>query len=211
MVKKKAPEQEPDRYDETTENKTDNNNLNDTGQPVSEYPPAGEPGYTEEGEAKSEQQSSDKVVKEEKLFEEKLAEMQDRYLRLSAEFDNFRKRTLREKMELSKYATEDILFKIIPVMDDFERAIANIENTADCSAIKSGIDLIYGKFADFLKQNGIREIESLNTAFNVDLHDAVAKTPVEDESMKGKIVDVVKKGYYLQDKIIRHAKVVVGE
>jgi molecular chaperone GrpE len=211
MVKKKAPEQEPDRYDETTENKADNYNLNNTGQPVSEYPPAGEPGNTEEGEAKSEQQASDKVVKEEKFFEEKLAEMQDRYLRLSAEFDNFRKRTLREKMELSKYATEDILFKIIPVMDDFERALANIENTADCSAVKSGIDLIYGKFADFLKQNGIREIESLNTAFNVDLHDAVANMPVEDESMKGKIVDVVKKGYYLQDKIIRHAKVVVGE
>ncbi len=77
--------------------------------------------------------------------------------------------------------------------------------------MKSGIDLIYGKFTDFLKQNGIREIESLNTPFNVDFHDAVAKTPVEDEKMKGIIVDVVKKGYYLQDKVIRHAKVVVGE
>jgi molecular chaperone GrpE len=198
-------------HDETAENKVYNNNLIDSGQPVSEYPPAGESGNTEEGETKSEQQASDKVVKEEKLYEEKLAEMQDRYLRLSAEFDNFRKRTLREKMELAKYATEDILLKIIPVMDDFERALATMENAADCSAVKSGIDLIYCKFTDFLKQNGIREIESLNTAFNVDLHDAVANTPVEDESMKGKIVEVVKKGYYLQDKIIRHAKVVVGE
>jgi molecular chaperone GrpE len=211
MMKKKAPEKEPERHDQTVDNKMDNNNLNDADQTVSEVPPAGEPGNMEEGEARSEQQASDKVVKDEKLFEEKLAEMQDRYLRLSAEFDNFRKRTLREKMELAKYATEDILLKIIPVMDDFERALANMENAAECSAVKSGIDLIYGKFTDFLKQNGIREIESLNTAFNVDLHDAVANTPVEDESMKGKIVEVVKKGYYLQDKIIRHAKVVVGE
>jgi molecular chaperone GrpE len=211
MVKKKAPEQEPERHEETADNKLDNNNVTESGQTVSEVPPAVEPGTIEGGEAKREEPASDKVVKDEKLFEEKLAEMQDRYLRLSAEFDNFRKRTLREKMELSKYATEEILLKIIPVMDDFERALANMENAADCAAVKTGIELIYGKFTDFLKQNGIREIESLNTAFNVDLHDAVAKTRVEDESMKGKIVDVVKKGYYLQDKIIRHAKVVVGE
>lgn len=211
MVKKKAPEQEPERHVEPADNKVDNNNLNDADQFGSVASPAGESLNLNEGESKSEEPESDKAVKDEKLFEEKLAEMQDRYLRLSAEFDNFRKRTLREKMELAKYATEDILIKIIPVMDDFDRAMANMENAADCSAIKSGIDLIYSKFTDFLKQNGIREIESINTAFNVDLHDAVAKTPVEDENMKGKIIDVVKKGYYLQDKIIRHAKVVVGE
>lgn len=211
MVKKKAPEQEPDRHEETADNKVDSNNVNEAGQSGSEVPPIGEPSTTEGGEAKSEGSASDKVVKDEKSFEEKLAEMQDKYLRLSAEFDNYRKRTLREKMELAKYASEDILLNIIPVMDDFERALSNMENSADCAAVKSGIDLIYGKFTDFLRQNGISEIESMKLPFNVDLHDAVAKTPVEDENMKGKIIDVVKKGYYLKDKIIRHAKVVVGE
>jgi molecular chaperone GrpE len=211
MMKKKTPEQEPERHDETADNKVYNNIIDDAGQTGSAVTPAEEPTEQEEGQAKGEEKTSDKVVTEEKSFEEKLAEMQDKYLRLSAEFDNYRKRTLREKMEISKYASEDILLRILPVMDDFERAISNMETAVDCAAVKSGVDLIYGKFIDFLKQNGIREIESLNTPFNVDIHDAVAKTPVEDEKRKGIIVDVVKKGYYLQDKVIRHAKVVIGE
>jgi molecular chaperone GrpE len=137
--------------------------------------------------------------------------MQDKYIRLSAEFDNYRKRTLREKIELSRYATEDLLSKIIPLMDDFDRALAHMETATDCAAMKDGIDLIYNKFSEFLKQNGIREIESMNISFNVDLHDAVAKVPVQEEEKKGKVVDVVQKGYYLQDKVLRHSKVVVGE
>jgi molecular chaperone GrpE len=153
---------------------------------------------------------SDKEVKDISA-EEKLAEMQDRYLRLSAEFDNYRKRTLREKMELIKHAGENILISIIPVMDDFERALKLMETASDCVAMKSGIDLIYNKLSDFLKQNGLKEIESLNNDFNVDLHDAVTKVPVQDESMKGKVVDVVLKGYWLHDKVMRHSKVVVGE
>jgi molecular chaperone GrpE len=136
--------------------------------------------------------------------------MQDRYIRLSAEFDNYRKRTLREKMDLSKYAGENLLLGIIPLMDDFERALQHMDTTTDCEALKAGIDIIYGKFSDFLKQNGIKEIESLNSNFNVDLQEAVAKVPVEEEK-KGKVVDVVQKGYYLQDKVLRFAKVVVGE
>jgi molecular chaperone GrpE len=154
---------------------------------------------------------ADKVVTEARLAEEKLAEMQDKYIRLSAEFDNYRKRTLREKIELSKYASEDLLLKIIPIMDDFDRAMTHMESTTDTAAIKDGIDLIYNKFSDFLKQNGIREIESLNNSFNVDLHDAIAKVPVQEDEKKGKVVDVIQKGYYLQDKVIRHSKVVVGE
>jgi molecular chaperone GrpE len=143
--------------------------------------------------------------------EEKLAEMQDRYLRLSAEFDNYRKRTLREKMELTKSAGESILLSIIPVMDDFERAMKVMESATDCVAIKSGMGLIYNKFGEFLKQNGIKEIESVNTPFDVDLHEAITKVPVQDESMKGKVVDVVVKGYWLHDKVMRFSKVVVGE
>ena len=154
---------------------------------------------------------TDKVVSEVRIVEEKLAEMQDKYIRLSAEFDNYRKRTLREKMELSKYAEENLLLKIIPLMDDFDRALSHMDTATDCVAMKSGIDLIYGKFQDFLKQNGIKEIESFNSVFNVDLHEAVAKVSVQDEDKKGKVVDVVQKGYFLQDKVLRFSKVVVGE
>ncbi len=154
---------------------------------------------------------SDKEASQTVNLEAKLAEMQDRYLRLSAEFDNYRKRTLREKIELTKHAGEDILVSLIPVMDDFERALKLMESAADSVAMKEGIDLIYNKFSDFLKQNGIKEIDSLNSDFNVDLHEAVSKIPVEDESLKGKVVDVVLKGYYLHDKVMRYSKVVVGE
>ena len=156
-------------------------------------------------------EGTDKVSTPDKSFEEKLAEMQDRYLRLSAEFDNYRKRTLREKMELTKYASENILMKLLPFMDDFERALNNSADAKDCNAVREGIDLIHTKFVDFLKQNGVTEVEALNCAFNFDLHDAVGKVQVEDENMKGKIVDVVLKGYFLQDKVIRHSKVIVGE
>ena len=172
-----------------------------------------EPETSEQDAGTSEQEVeiTDKAGTSVNTFEEKLAVMQDKYIRLSAEFDNYRKRTLREKMELSKYAREDLLLKILPVMDDFERAISHLETTTDCSAMKDGIDLIYGKFNEFLKQSGVREIEALNCPFNFELHDAVAKIAVTDEDKKGKIVDVIQKGYYLQDKIIRHSKVVVGE
>jgi molecular chaperone GrpE len=155
--------------------------------------------------------SPDKVLADVRVIDEKLAEMQDKYLRLSAEFDNYRKRTLREKIELSKYAGEKLLLSFLPIMDDFERALKHMDSTTDYVALKDGIDIMYVKFSDFLKQNGIKEIESLNTNFNVDLHEAVAKVPVPEEDKKGKVVDVVLKGYYLQDKVLRFAKVIVGE
>ncbi|HKK41584.1 MAG TPA: nucleotide exchange factor GrpE [Bacteroidales bacterium] len=154
---------------------------------------------------------ADKVIAEKRDLEEKLAEMQDRYIRLSAEFDNYRKRTLREKIEISKYAGEDLLQKIIPIMDDFERALMHMEDSHDESAVKAGVDLIYSKFSEFLKQNGIKEIPARNCDFDVDVHEAVGKFKVEDEKMKGKVVDVVQKGYFIQDKVLRFAKVIVGE
>jgi len=158
-----------------------------------------------------EEVDTDKMVLEVKAAEEKLAEMQDKYVRLSAEFDNYRKRTLREKMDLSKYAGENLFLGIIPLMDDFERALRHMNTASDCAAMKDGIDIIYGKFSDFLRQNGVKEIDSLNSNFNVDLQEAVAKVPVEDPEKKGKVIDVVEKGYYLQDKVLRFSKVVVGE
>lgn len=157
------------------------------------------------------QGTPDKVVAEDRSFEEKLAEMQDRYIRIAAEFDNYRKRTLREKMEITKYAGEDLLVKLLPVMDDFERALKHMEVSPDCQSLKDGLDLIYSKFSDFLKQQGIREIEALNKDFNFDLHEAVAKAPAPGEDSRGKVVEVILKGYFLHDKVVRHTKVVVGE
>ena len=135
----------------------------------------------------------------------------DKYLRLSAEFDNYRKRTLRERMELTKTAAESVMLSILPVVDDFERAMHSIDQGMDFEATKEGILLIYNKFKEFNKQNGITEIEAIGQPFDTDLHEALTKIPAPSEEMKGKIIDVIQKGYYLNDKVIRFAKVVVGE
>jgi len=135
----------------------------------------------------------------------------DKYLRLSAEFDNYRKRTLRERMELTKTAAESVMLSILPVVDDFERAMHSIDQGMDFEATKEGILLIYNKFKEFNKQNGITEIEAAGKPFDTDLHEALTKIPAPSEEMKGKIIDVIQKGYYLNDKVIRFAKVVVGE
>ena len=165
----------------------------------------------EAGDGSDIEAGADKIVEEVRAFEEKLAEIQDKYIRLSAEFDNYRKRTLREKMELSKYAEENILLKVVPFMDDFDRAIQHIDTAADFDAMRNGINLIYMKFSEFLKQNGVKEIEAMGADFNVDLHEAVAKLQVGEADKKGKVVDVVLKGYYLREKVLRFSKVVVGE
>jgi len=140
-----------------------------------------------------------------------LEDMKDKYLRLSAEFDNYRKRSLREKMDLTKYASEEVLQSILPVFDDFERAMKSTDSSTDIEAIKQGLHLITGKFSDFLKSKGVVEIEAIGKEFNTDIHEAITKIPVQDEGMKGKVVDVVQKGYMLNDKVIRYSKVVIGE
>jgi molecular chaperone GrpE len=214
MMKKKMKDQEEaiqDYIDKTTENKENTNNPNNNNKEKSEDSDSERSTEHSSDGLAEENTASDKVVPDVKALEEKLAEVQDKYIRLSAEFDNYRKRTLREKMELSKYASENLLISIIPLMDDFERALKHMDTASDCAAMKDGIDIIYGKFSEFLKQNGVKEIESMNSNFNVDLHEAVAKTPVAEDEKKGKVVDVLLKGYYLQDKVLRFAKVVVGE
>jgi molecular chaperone GrpE len=152
-----------------------------------------------------------KINEELKVSEEKIKELQDKYLRLSAEFDNYRKRTHREKMEMIKTASEDLLRKIIPVVDDLERGLAAVNSAKDLEAVKQGMNLIYGRFRDFLQQHGIKEIDAMNQEFNTDFHEAVTKIPAPEENLKGKVVDVIEKGYYLHDKVIRYPKVVVGE
>lgn len=140
-----------------------------------------------------------------------LLELKDRHIRLQAEFDNYRKRTLKERMELLKTANESLLVSILPVIDDFDRAIQTLDKDEDESHIKSGVKLIYNKFQEFLKQNGVKEIEAKEQEFNTDLHEAITKIPAPTDELKGKIVDVLQKGYYLNDKVIRFSKVIIGE
>ena len=143
--------------------------------------------------------------------EEKLAELQDRYLRLSAEYDNFRKRTLKEKIDLQKSANESLLSALLPVADDFDRALQSVDEAKDIDAVKEGMHLISGKFRGFLNQQGVKEIEAEKKEFDTDLHEAITKIPAPSKKLKGKVVDVVQKGYFLNDKVLRYAKVVIGE
>ncbi len=154
------------------------------------------------------------VNKKDKELEElgyKLSEINDKYIRLSAEFDNYRKRTLKEKTELIKTAGGAALSDMLPVVDDFERGLQAMENAEDVIAVKEGVNLIYTKFIEFLKAKGINEIDAVNQEFDTDLHEALTKIPAPSEDLKGKVVDVIQKGYKIDDKVIRFAKVVIGE
>jgi molecular chaperone GrpE len=160
-------------------------------------------------EPQSDKKENNKIEKPD--YESMILEWKDKYLRLSAEFDNYRKRTLKEKIELTKFAGEDMLKSLLPVVDDFERGLKNVEQAKDIEAVKEGIGLIYSKFKSFLTSKGLKEIESVNCDFNTDYHEAITKIPVEDKSKSGKIIDVVQKGYMLDDKVVRFSKVVIGE
>ena len=138
-------------------------------------------------------------------------ELNNSYLRLHAEFDNFRKRTLKEKSDLIKHGGERVLLDIISLVDDFERALVILHEADDKEAMLEGMDLIYGKFTNFLKQHGVSEIETIGQPFDADRFEAVTTVPVPTESQKGMVIDCIMKGYSLNDKIIRFPKVIVGE
>jgi molecular chaperone GrpE len=140
-----------------------------------------------------------------------LSEMKDKYLRLYAEFDNYRKRTLREREELIKTASESAIKSILSTLDDFERAIKAAKSGAEDSSILEGIVLIYDKMFKTLEQQGLKVMESDGQDFNPDLHESLTKVPVPSEDLKGKVIETIEKGYYLREKIIRYAKVVVGQ
>ena len=196
MVKKKSHEErqdEPVSSDEIIENQANT----ETG--------------ASEGSATAEETKPSEQPSEEEELTRKLTEMQDKYIRLSAEFDNYRKRTLREKIELSRTGGESVIISLLPVVDDFDRAIVSMGDTDDCTAIKQGLELINIKLYAFLKQNGVTEIKAINEPFNPDIHEAVTSTPVDDESLKGMVIEVIRKGYTLHEKVIRFPKVVVGE
>ncbi len=133
------------------------------------------------------------------------------YIFLMAEFDNFRKRTLREKSELIKNAAESAFKGLLPIVDDFERALKATEGVGDAGAVREGMELIYKKLKKYMEQNGVREMDPEDRDFDADRHEAISAVPVPDESLKGKILDTVEKGYTINDKVLRHAKVVVGQ
>lgn len=153
----------------------------------------------------------EELEKELETAQETIEEQKDKYLRLSAEFDNYRKRTMKEKAELILNGGEKSLSSILPVVDDFERAIKTMETATDVNAVKEGVELIYNKFMAVLAQNGVKVIETKDQPLDTDYHEAIAVIPAPEEAQKGKILDCVQTGYTLNDKVLRHAKVVVGE
>ena len=170
-----------------------------------------------EQEADQKEETKDSCTEEESLaekieeLEKEIESQKDKYLGLSAEFDNYRKRTLKEKAELILNGGEKSIVSILPVIDDLERALSTMETAEDVEAVKTGVDLIFNKLLKTLGENGVKIIETKGKELNTDFHEAIALLPAPSEELKGKILDCVQTGYTLNDKVIRHAKVVVGE
>lgn len=139
-----------------------------------------------------------------------LAEMKDKFLRLHAEFDNFKRRTSKEKIETMLTANRELMVALLPTLDDFDRTNKSLESVESVEALKEGVSLVFGKLLRTLEQKGLKPLETIGTVFDTELHEAVTQIPAPTEKMKGKVVDELEKGYYLNDKIIRYAKVVIG-
>lgn len=165
----------------------------------------------EQNEDIQNEQAQETSAEPQKEIEKELAELQDKHIRLHAEFDNFRRRTLKEKADLIKSGGEKTIIDLLPVLDDLELAIKSMESAQDVDAVKEGVAIILNKFQNFLKQQGVQEIEAKDMNFDTDKHEAITKFPAPSEEMKGKVIDVIKKGYQLHDKVIRFSQVVVGE
>ncbi|MCH2215384.1 MAG: nucleotide exchange factor GrpE [Flavobacteriales bacterium] len=144
-------------------------------------------------------------------LQEKHDTINDKYLRLYSEFENFRRRTAKEKLDLMKNAGSEMVGEILPVVDDFERAISSNENSEDVEALKEGFKLIHNKLLNLLKNQGLKPMDSINQDFDTEYHEAITNIPAPSEDMKGKVIDVAEKGYFFNDKILRYAKVVVGQ
>ena len=177
--------------------------INDTAQQEQEA--------NQQIENQTTEEEGDKIANEIAELTQKCSDLNDKNLRLMAEFDNYRKRTLKERSDLVKTAGENILSSMLPLVDDFERALKAMETAEDIVAVKEGVDLIYGKFIAFLLQNGVKAIPTENEVFDTDLHEAITTFPAPTEDLKGKIIDCASKGYTLNEKVIRFSKVVVGE
>jgi molecular chaperone GrpE len=169
-----------------------------------------EEGIMDENIQGTEAETATKGPSAEDKLKEELTAANDKYLRLFAEFDNFRRRTVREREEARKTEGKDVIVAMLPVMDDFERAIRSMDNATDVNAIKTGIELIYNKLSGTLTQKGLKPMEALGETFDADIHEAITNVPAPTDDLKGKVIDVMEKGYYLGDKVVRFAKVIVG-
>jgi len=165
----------------------------------------------EESKSSKKKQAKKKDSSKEKELQEKVVELNDKYLRLYSEFDNYRRRTIKERIELSKTASEEVIVELLPILDDFERAIKSTEETAECDTVKEGVNLIYNKFKWTLDKKGLKPIEAIGKEFDTDFHEAITYIKAPSKKMRGKIVDEIEKGYMLQDKVIRYTKVVIGQ
>jgi len=168
---------------------------------------------TKEDQSKSskKKQAKKKSASKEKEHQEKVNELNDKYLRLYSEFDNFRRRTIKERIELSKTASEDVIVDLLPILDDFERAMKSTEEVTECEAVKEGVNLIYNKFKGSLEKKGLKPIDAIGNEFDTDFHEAITYIKAPSKKMRGKIVDEIEKGYMLNDKVIRYTKVVIGQ
>jgi len=191
-------------------NDTENTNTDNVAEEqVTAGQTAAENAAPEEKSEADQEQHVTEISAEEKLKLENEA-LNDKYLRLFAEFDNFKRRTQKERVELLQTAGKDVILAMLPVLDDFDRANKATENATDINAIREGVQLVHTKLKSILSQKGLKELESINTVFDTDLHEAITKVPAPDEELKGKVIDELEKGYTLNDKVIRFAKVVVG-
>ena len=162
----------------------------------------------------NEETVAEEVVEERselEIAQEQAAVANDKHLRLYSEFDNFRKRSAKEKIDLIKSASEDVIKNMLPIVDDFKRAMAHNAEVDDADSIKQGFELIFNKLYKSLEMKGLKKVDSMGEVFNADIHEAITQIPAPSEDMKGKILDVVEEGYYLGDKIIRFPKVVIGQ
>lgn len=192
-MSKEAVEKEQEAQDQAPENTVNEEQVTDENQDQT----------TQEGESKDE-------APKEKTPEDELAEYKDKFLRLYAEFENFRRRTAKERLEFEKTAIERLVVDILPVIDDFERAQSSMADSTDIDAVKEGVNLVQQKLVNTLTQKGLKPIGAQGEKFDSELHEAITQIPAPSDDMKGKVVDEVEKGYYLGEKVIRFSKVVIG-
>lgn len=171
---------------------------------------ANESGQTDGQQEAQQVETAQETISVEDKYKEELSQANDKFLRLYAEFDNFRRRTAKEREEARKTEGKDVIVALLPVLDDFERAIRSMENATDIVAVKEGVALIQNKMKNILTQKGLKEMQSIGSPFNPDLHEAITNIPAPTDDMKGKVIDEMEKGYELNDKVIRFAKVIVG-
>ena len=161
-------------------------------------------------EQEADQQAAENATSAVDMLKEELQLANDKYLRLYAEFDNFRRRTIKEREEARKTEGKDVIVSLLPVLDDFDRALRSMQNATDLAPVKEGVELIQQKLKNTLTQKGLKEMESIGKPFDPELHEAITNIPAPNEELKGKVVDEMEKGYFLNDKVARFAKVIVG-